>query len=186
MELKEIKTGDTLYVSDKKSFVSRTIVKVMKHYAKKKKIKYDFIFSHAARFIWIADKLYVYGSIDSGYKPWVFENHYSLNDPDKPCAISRRKTKLSKEEEKQTTHYCQHLVTVSLAYQYWALFLWLLLAYLNIDLFRNDSDNFTYCYEAEEMCRKNLNPANYGQTYKTDFFMLCNDPNYDVIFKSNA
>jgi hypothetical protein len=184
MELQSIKTGDVLLVTSYNSFISKAIVHVMKRWAKKLGLKPDFILSHAGTFVWINGILYVYGSIDSGYKPWIFEDHYDLNSPNQGIVIQRRNIPLTKEEEDKTVKYVQHLTTVSLMYQYWNFIQWLILVYLGWNLFRKDRDAFTYCFEAEYKRRKDLNPEWYpGQDYRVDFFMLSMDKHYPIIFK---
>jgi hypothetical protein len=181
----QIHTGDTFLVTNPKDFVPRQICAVMRQWAKKK--GYDklpdynpkFIFSHAARFAWIAGELYLFGSIDSGYKPILFRRHYNF-DKDY-YIVMRRKAALSDTEKDQTINQCIHLVTVSGLYQFWNFVQWLALVYLDINLFKKDSDKFTYCYEGERMARKDLNPENYGDTYQTDLFQLVYDPNYEII-----
>ena len=191
----EIKTGDTLLIMDKKSFISKSIVKVMKKWAwKKYKIANPpIVLSHAARFAKVYNTTYVYGSIDSGYKPWEFDKHYSFDSGEYSIVIMRRKIPLTPTEEERTFRYIQELTAVSFAYQYANFIKWLALVYLNINLFKLSDKisklfsiqrKITYCYESEYMCRKNLNPKNYGDTYQVDFFMLINDPNYEIIYKS--
>lgn len=180
----QIQTGDTLLVTNYKDFVSKTIVSTMKKYNKQNNINCPIVLSHSARFSRIAGKLYVFGSIDSGYKPWIFEKHYSLNDPNEGLVIMRRKVPLTFKEKMQTINYMMHLTTISFMYQYWALLQWLLLVYLKIDTFKEDSDKTTYCYEGELKCRKDLNPSNYGQTYKVPFHILINDPLYEIIYNN--
>jgi hypothetical protein len=189
METSQIKTGDNFFTTDYNSFVSKTICKVMLKWAQKKKIPIaldskgsKIILSHACTFVWIADKLYVMGSIDSGYKPWLFDNHYKLNDPNEGVAIMRRKIPLTKDEENALTHEALHLVGVSFMYQYWNLIQWLALVYLGINLFKKDSDAVTYCYESTYLLRKKLNPNNYGQTFMVDLFSLTNDTLYSFIY----
>lgn len=178
MNINDIKTGDTLLVKSDK-FLSKTIVKVMKHWGKKKGYPTNIIYSHAARFVWIANKLYVFESVDNGYNPRLFEIHYDWDKSD--FAIMRRKISLSEEEIKQTTHFCLHLDTISIMYQYWNFFQWLLLVYLKINTFKKDTDKFEYCFESERKARKNLNPENYGNVNQTDIFDLLYDPNYEII-----
>jgi hypothetical protein len=181
MKLKDIKTGDTFLVKSN-SFLSKTICKVMKKWGKKKGYDTSLIFSHAARFIWIADKLYLFGSVDNGYNPILFNRHYNWNNDN--FIIMRRNKELSELEQKQTTTYCLHLDTVSISYQYWNFVQWLFKVYLNINLFKKDSDKFTYCYESERKARKDLNPENYQEVYITDIYQLLYDPNYKIIYKS--
>ena len=184
MEITDIQTGDGFLTTTYNNFVSKAIVYVMKKWAKKKGIQAPIVLSHAAGFAWIAGELYVYGSIDSGYKPWIFNKHYSLTDSNEGVVVMRRKIALTDAEKNQTINYMQHLTTVSFMYQYWNLLKWLILVYLNINLFRPDSEKTTYCYESELMRRKNLNPDKYGETYQADFFMLIDDPNYEIIYKN--
>ena len=181
MNINDIKTGDSFLVK-RNSFLSKTICAVMKHWGKKNGYKVDLLFSHAARFVWIADTLYIFGSVDNGYQPLVFSRHYDWNNDD--FAVMRRKTPLTHAEENQTSNYCLHLDTISLSYQYWNFIQWLLLVYLNINTFGNDSDKFNYCFESERKARKDLNPENYGNVNKTDIFDLLYDKNYDIIYKS--
>lgn len=181
MKLEDIKTGDTFLVRNPKDFISRMICKVMTKWGKKKGYNTDLVYSHAARFGWIANELYLFGSIDSGYRPILFKLHYSLEDN---CVIMRRNKDLSNDEQNQTINYCMYLTTVSKLYQYWNFIQWLMLVYLNIDTFKKDSDGFTYCYESERMARANLNPENYKDVYKTDIFQLIYDPNYKIIYKN--
>ncbi|MFA5153584.1 MAG: hypothetical protein WC554_13555 [Clostridia bacterium] len=122
MNLNDVKTGDTLLVKNNK-FLSKTICKVMKCWGNKNGYPTNIIFSHAARFIWLADKLYVFESVDNGYNPRLFELHYDWKTSD--FVVMRRKILLTEEEMKQTTNYCLHLDTISLSYQYWNFFQWL-------------------------------------------------------------
>lgn len=178
----DVKTGDTLLVRSD-SFLSKTIVKVMKRYGKHMGYNTDIIFSHAGRFIWIDDDLYVFESVSNGYNPRLFEKHYDLNESD--MCIMRRKEELTPEEQKQTRKFCLHLDTISNGYQYWNFLQWLVYVYLHIDTFKKGGRNkFEYCYESEAEARKNLNPDNYGYVDRTDFFQLYNDPNYDIIYQN--
>jgi hypothetical protein len=182
MDIKEIKNGDSFLVNGD-TFLSRTICKVMKHWGKKKGYNTTILYSHAARFCWIADELYLFGSVDNGYQPIKFRLHYDWNKDD--FAIMRRKTELSATEEKQTINYCLHLDTVSVGYQYWNFIQWLLLAYVGINTFKKGTnDSFNYCYESERKCRKDLNPENYGDVSQTDIFDLLYDPNYTILYRS--
>jgi hypothetical protein len=184
MELKDIKTGDTVLVNHD-NFLSRTIRKVMKKWGKKNGYDTSLLFSHAGRCIWISKKLYVFESVANGYQPRLFENHYDLQKTD--LAIMRRKTPLKKDEMDQTTHFCLHLDTLSISYQFWNFAQWLLLVYLGINTFskrKDDNDKFEYCYESEREARKNLNPDRYGNVDQTDIFQLLYDPNYEIIYKS--
>ena len=179
--MNEVKDGDTFLVRTD-SWLSRTICNVMRRWGKKKKRPLTPIYSHAARFAWIADELYLFGSVENGYNPILFRKHYDWDQTD--FAIMRRKKELSVEEKKQTINYMLHLDTISISYQYWNFIQWLLLVYLNIDTFGNDSKKFMYCYESERYARKNLNPDRYGNVSRTDIFDLLYDPNYDVVYKS--
>jgi len=182
MEKKDVKTGDTLLVNAD-TFLSKIIRKVMKKWGKRQGYPINIIYSHAARFIWIADTLYVFGSIENGYQPWEFDKHYDWEKSD--FAVMRRKKELSVKEVKQTTNYVLHLDTVSISYQYWNFIQWLLLVYLNISTFNNDRDKFTYCYESEHKARKNLNPNWYvGSVAQTDIFELLYDSNYEIIYRN--
>ena len=181
MNIEDIKTGDS-FLTRSDTFISKAICRVMTKWGKKKGYPTDLVYSHAARFIWIADELYLFGSVDNGYQPILFKLHYDWDKDN--FAIMRRKTILTKNEEIQTTNYCIHLDTVSISYQYWNFVQWLIKVYLGINLFRKDSDSYTYCYEGERKCRKNLNPENYGDTYITDIFQLLYDKNYKIIYKS--
>jgi hypothetical protein len=179
MNQNDIQTGDTLLIRNKKDFISRTICAVMKKWGTKKGLPTDKIYSHAGRFVWIAGKLYVYGSIDSGYKPWLFDLHYKWDDD---LMVMRRKTPLSLPEMDQTTNFCLHLVTISRMYQYLNFIKWLTLVYLGLNIFGKENDHVMYCYESEHLCRKNLNPDNYGDISQTDIFQLVYDPNYEIIW----
>jgi len=193
--INDIQTGDNFLTTSYDDFVSKSIVKVMKKYAKQHNIKSEIVLSHAAELIWIANELYVYGSIDSGYKPWLFRRHYKLDDPNEGCVIMRRKIPLTDDEKNKITNYCQYLVGVSFMYQYFNLIKWLVLVYLHINLFKlsykiskllNIIYKITYCYQSTFMCRKNLNPEYYGnyEDYMVDFFMLINDDKYEIIYKN--
>jgi len=177
----DIKTGDTFLVRSD-TFLSKTICKVMRHWGKKNGYPTDMIYSHAARFVWLADELYLFGSVENGYNPILFDRHYDWDHDD--FVVMRRKTPLTPEEEKQTIHYVLHLDTVSVSYQYWNFIQWLLLVYLNIDTFKEDGDKFNYCYESEARARRNLNPEFYDKVYKASVFDLLYDPNYEIIYKS--
>jgi hypothetical protein len=181
MKLENIKTGDTFLVKSD-TFISKAICSVMKRWGKKNNYPTDLIYSHAARFVWIAKELYLFGSVDNGYQPILFKLHYDWNKDD--FCIMRRKTPLTEAEEIQTTNYCLHLDTVSVSYQYWNFVQWIVKVYLGWNWFKKDSDGFTYCYESEMKDRKNLDPDNYGDVYITDIFQLLYDKNYNIIYKS--
>ena len=182
MNINDIKDGDTLLVNNG-SWLSNTITKVMTKWGKRRGLPVKPMYSHAARFVWIEDKLYVFGSVDNGYQPWEFNKHYDWENGD--FAVMRRKEPLTEKERKQTIHYMLHLDTISISYQYWNFIQWLILVYLRLDTFWNDSKKYMYCYESERECRKNLNPENYmGNISKTDIFDLLYDPFYEVIYKS--
>ena len=181
MNINDIKDGDTFLVKTD-NWLSKTICKVMTIWGRKRRFPVKPIYSHAARFIWIADELYLFGSVENGYNPILFRKHYDWENSD--FAIMRRKEPLNEEERKQTINYMLHLDTISISYQYWNFIQWLLLVYLGIDTFGNDSKKFMYCYESERYARKNLNPEKYGNVSKTDIFDLLYDPLYKVIYKS--
>jgi len=179
--LKDIRTGDT-FLTKSNTFISKAICKVMKDWGKKKGYNTDLIYSHAARFVWIAGELYLFGSVDNGYNPILFRKHYDWDKDN--FLIMRRKENLTLQEENKTLNYCLHLDTVSIGYQYWNFIQWIIKVYLNISLFWKDKDKFTYCYEAERKARKELNPENYGEVYITDIFELIYDKYYNIIYKS--
>lgn len=194
MNILDIKDGDTLLVTNHKSFVSRTIVKVMRHWGKKlvkrgiytqEQVDSLHIQSHAARLFWDRGLLYVYGSIDSGYKPWLFERHYNWATSD--FTIMRRKTPLTSTEAAVSFHFAQHLVAISLGYQFVNFLQWLATVYLGIRGFntrKDDNDKFEYCYESEREHRKHLNPEWYGNVDQTDIYDLMLDPHYEIIYQS--
>ena len=181
MNINDIQDGDTFLVRSS-SFLSKMICKVMTHWGKKKGYEVKPMYSHAARFIWIADELYVFGSVANGYNPLLFEKEYNWDTDD--FAVMRRKKPLTKAEKKQTTRFVLHLDSISIMYQYWNFLKWLLLVYLNINTFGKGNDKMMYCYESEERARKDLNPENYGIISETDIFDLLYDKNYEVIYKS--
>ena len=182
MKIEEIKTGDTLLIRGT-GFISNVICKVMEKWGKRNKYDTSKLYSHAGTFIWIAGELYVFGSIDSGYKPWLFKLHYDWDKDN--YLIMRRNTELTLEESNKVTNYCLHLVTVSLLYQYWNFIQWLVLVYLKINLFKQDSPDYTYCYESTRMVRKDLDPDNYTEVYQSDLFQILYDKNYSIIFINN-
>jgi hypothetical protein len=181
MNINDVKTGDSFLVRSN-SFLSKTICAVMKHWGKKKGYNVDIIYSHAARFVWLADELYLFGSVDNGYNPILFNRHYNWDTDN--FAVMRRNTELSHKEEDQTINFVLHLDTVSIGYQYWNFIQWLMLVYLNINTFKNDTDKFNYCFESEAKARKNLNPDQYGNVSETDIFDLLYDKNYSIIYRS--
>ena len=182
MTINDVQLGDSMLRKDPKDFISRVICAVMLKWAKKQGYPKDLVYSHAARLIPIAGKLYVFGSIDSGYKPWIFELHYNWDEDD--FCIMRRKTPLTQEEQNQTTNFCLHLVTISRMYQYLNFIKWLMIVYLNINLFKKENNHIMYCYNSEHECRENLNPDSHLNDPKTDVFQLLYDPNYEIIYKS--
>ena len=182
MKKDDVKTGDTFLVKSDK-FLSRTICKVMKHWGKMKGYDTSIIYSHAARFIWIDDVLYLFGSVINGYNPIEFDDNYNWNTSD--FAIMRHKPPITFDEEKKTRKFCLHLDSVSITYQYWNFVQWLTLVYLKINLFTKDSEKFCYCYESERLARKDLYPQNYGDVNRTDIFDLLFDKDYELIYRSN-
>jgi hypothetical protein len=180
MTLNDVKTGDDFLVKGN-TWLSKIICAVMKKWGKKNGYDVSLLFSHAAQFLWIADELYLFGSVDTGYRPILFKNHYNWDTDN--FVVMRRNVELTEEEMKQTINYCLHLDTVSQGYQYWNFIQWLLLVYLNINTFK-DTDRFNYCYESERKCRKNLNPDHYGDVAETSIFDLLFDKFYGIIYKS--
>lgn len=181
MNINDVKTGDSFLVRDN-SFLSKTICAVMKHWGKKNSYNVDILYSHAARFVWVADELYLFGSVVNGYNPIIFNRHYNWETDN--FVVMRRNVPLTEAEEKQTTNYVLHLDTVSIGYQYWNFIQWLLLVYLRIDTFKNDNEKFNYCFESERRARKNLNPDQYGNVAKTDMFDILYDKNYSIIYRT--
>ena len=96
----------------------------------------------------------------------------------------RRVNPLTIEEEDQAVHYLIHLDTISKSYQYWNFIQWLLLVYLNINLFRDDPNGFLYCYESTMKLRKHLDPLKYKDVYCTDIFQLLYDKNWEIIYRN--
>jgi hypothetical protein len=182
INISDIQTGDSFLVRNRKDWLSNIICAVMKKWGKKKGYNVDLLFSHAARFVWIADELYLFGSIDVGYRPILFRLHYNWENDE--FVIMRRKTELTEKEKKQTTNYCLHLTTISLMYQYWNFIQWLMLVYLGINTFGGKGDRANYCYESEDKCRKDLNPEWYGDISEVSIFNLLYDKNYSIIYKS--
>jgi hypothetical protein len=182
MEKEEVKTGDTFLVKSD-TFLSRIICKVMKRWGKRKGYDTSIVYSHAARFIWIDNVLYLFGSVINGYNPIEFDDNYDWKTTD--FAVMRHKPPLTDDEEKRTRTFCLHLDSVSITYQYWNFVQWLALVYLRINLFTKDSEKFCYCYESERMCRKDLYPQNYGDVNRTDVFDLLFDKDYEIIYRSD-
>jgi hypothetical protein len=190
MMIEAIKTGDNLLIRNPNDFVSRSIVGVMKDYAKEQGYTSDpnfdinFTFSHAATFVWVGGKLYLYGSIDSGYKPILFNKHYDWYN-DQYC-IMRRNGELTIEDENTVITECQHLVTVSNGYRYWMFLGWLAKVYLNFNTFgKRSPEHFTYCYESTRLVRQALS-GNTDPTAITDVYELIYDPEYSVIYRNNC
>lgn len=186
MKLNEIKTGDNLLVTSNK-WLSRTIVKVMKDWGKKTNRHLDKVYSHAGTLIWSGGELYVFESVDGGFKPRLFEDHYDLVDSD--LAIMRRNKPLNKTDEDRVINAAFRLTRKSTSYQYWNFIQWLSTVYLGIKMFntkKEDNDKFEYCYESTMEIRKALNPENYGNVDMTDIYDLMLDPNYKVIYQSKG
>ena len=171
MKITDIKTGDTLLTNSDK-FLSRVIVKVMRHWGKKTGRKERKLYSHAGRFAWLGGELYVFGSIASGYNPSTFKGG--------DFAIMRRRVPLTEEETNKTINYMLHLDSISLGYQYWNFVKWLLRVYLNINILWKKTPRFLYCYEAEYYARQNLDPLTHPDQ-PVDIFTLLEDPEYEII-----
>jgi hypothetical protein len=194
MKITDIKTGDSILVTNYNNFLSNTIRKVMFKFGKQENIITDTILSHACTAVWIDNELYAFGSVESGYKPWLFKLHYSLQDLNRNgIVVMRRNEPLSKEEEVKLRHYCIHLNTISIAYQFWNFIQWLAYVYCTVkvkgkrfrlNLFTKDADAFNYCYESGMLCRKWLNPDNYKDCCITSFFDLYFDSSYHVVYKN--
>src|ERR1035437_4283095 len=99
MTINDVETGDSFLVKGT-GFLSNLIYTVMKHWGKKKGYNTDLIYTHAARFIWIGDDLYIFGSVGNGYNPLLFIDKYDWNTTD--FAVMRRKIPLTAAEEDQT------------------------------------------------------------------------------------
>jgi hypothetical protein len=181
MRKEEVQTGDNFFIKGS-GLISDTICTTMIRWGKQQEYDTSRVYSHAGTFVWIGGELYVFGSIDSGFKPWLFNYHYDWDKDD--FMIQRRNIPLSFSDTNLVVHTCMHYVTVSLLYQYWNFIQWLVLVYLHINLFRKGSQDFTYCYNSTKLIRKALNPEKYNDEGLTDIFTLIYDPNYYTLYTS--
>lgn len=184
----ELQTGDNFLVRGS-SFLSKSICKVMRKWAKKKgysKYLVDRVMSHAAVVI-VHTELpnipYLYGSTESGYKPIEFDKHYDWDNDE--FIIMRRRNGMNDDQKAEVLRYCLHLTTVSIFYQYWNLIQWILLVYLNFNTFKKDREAFTSCYESCYLTRREVEPNKYPYLPNPDVFMLLGDDNYEIIYVSD-
>jgi hypothetical protein len=170
MNINNIKTGD-VFLTYGGTFLSKSIRYFMKLFAKKNHIKYDWIASHAATFIWIDNILYLGESVDNGYHLRVFDKHYSF-DKDDYCILRSNKS-YSKDEESKAISYILHLQTISDFYQYTNFIQWPLYIVFGINTFGKSGSRTTYCYESTYKVLNAVRPDDWTSNLEViDFFKL--------------
>jgi hypothetical protein len=153
------------------SFLSRSIISVMKHVAKKKKltdkipipkILGKWINSHWGTLQFEAGKWRIYESISQGFKPTKFLDAYSMDDN----FIILASPDFTTEQEIKSLDGCLELEWHSVTYGYLTLVLWLLYAYLNINLFPLMGMACENCYETTHQVLKWVYPDKYSNDTK--------------------
>jgi len=129
IDTSKIQDGDR-FLSAGTAWISKQIIHYMTLYRDKfpvvngvKNLLSGFVASHCATFFWIDGVLYLYGSIDWGYKPIVFTDHYSENDS---WIILRTKDGYTDGQKKLALNYAMVSMGGSTIYPYWALPMWIL------------------------------------------------------------
>ena len=128
-DLKLIHSGD-IGVFAGKSTVSKLIIHYMKEYRDNGKFNIDkgiiellngFVPSHLATFFWIDRQLYLFGSIESGFKPILFKDHMY----DYTSFMIIRKSGYTIEKVSKGLKYAMTSTGKSSIYPYWRLPLWI-------------------------------------------------------------
>jgi len=180
MKEEDIKTGDVYLVNGrnekgKQTFLSKAIDWWMKVYAKKYNIKYDWIGSHAATFLWIGKNLYLGESIDNGFHIRKFKAHYDF-EKDDFCVLKPIKP-YTEEEQEKIVELIISLQVVNVFYKYTNFIFWPIYIVFGINLF-GKTRKFTYCYESTDMIMKEMNRSVAKDIYVSSFFDLYNNENY--------
>ena len=149
----QLQTGDRILVNST-SFLSRTIQKVMRHYAKQEGISDEYTYSHAGTILDIWLQTYIAESVENGLRIREFYGRYSPSNDD--ILIVRTKKEYSDYEKNCSRKYAIHLQEINNFYQYWGLLSWLLYVYVTfkwkgkyhrINFFGKGNKFSNYCYE---------------------------------------
>ena len=166
----KIQNGDRFGIAGT-SFLSRSIISVMKHVARKKKLTNQvpipkilngWINSHWGTLQFEAGKWRIYESISQGFKPSNFLDHYSMDD----SFIILRSPNFTPEQQTQSLDGCLELSWHSVTYGYMTLLMWLVYAYLGINLFPLMGMAFENCYETTHQILKWIYPEKYSNDTK--------------------
>jgi len=126
LDLSDIQDGDFGFFQGRKG-ISKAIIKAMEDY--KKNFVIDpavlalldgFVASHVGVFFWDRGELWLYGSIEWGFKPIKLRDHYNITD----SFIVLRDPGWTKALQDKAFIYCQEKVGDSTSYPYWRLLLW--------------------------------------------------------------
>jgi hypothetical protein len=167
-----IQTGDA-FISHGTATISQAIEYFMEEYRKNFHVDPGVIklltdangkvmtISHCATFIWDAGDLWLYGSIDWGYKPIIFTDHYTENDN-----LMVLRDGLTEIQQHNLVVDAMKMTGEATLYPYWILAMWALYVathwkYLLSGGGHRAEDCFKACYELKRAIlpdKYNLNP----------------------------
>jgi hypothetical protein len=184
----KLQNGDRFGIAGT-SWISRQIIAVMKHVAKRKKltdkipipkILGQWIPSHWGTLHFEAGKWRIYESISQGFKPTKFLDAYSMDDN----FIILRTPNFTTEQKTQSLDGCLELEWHSVTYGFFTLVMWLIYAYLRINLFPFMGMACENCYETTHQVLKWIFPDKYSNDTKlVPYWYIVRDDDEIVIDK---
>lgn len=186
MDLTKIQNGDRLLYAGT-SFISKAIIYWMRQYTKKFTISPStltllngFVGSHSGTLFWVNGVLYIYESVDFGYKPDVFTDKY--ND-ESNFLILRIKGGYTPEQAKAALAYAMQLVAVSVIYPYWDLIFWIQYITTGISwMLKWGGTKSEYCFESTYRILNHVLPDVFTKDSQViSFFDLVGDNDIIVI-----
>ena len=188
IDISKIQDGDRLF-SHGTAAISKDIEHWMTVYRDNGKFKIDpgvlkllngFIASHCATFFWVQGKLYIYGSIEYGYRPIVFTDHYSDADS---FLVLRSRDGYTASQKIAAFNYAMQALGDSTIYPYWALPMWI--AYVKTGwkwFLSGGGHRAQVCYKSVYQVLKAVEPEKYtvNPLYAT-FFDDCRPDDQPVI-----
>ena len=187
----QLQTGDRILVNSK-SFLSRTIQKVMRRYAKQEGISDEYTYSHAGTIVILNGEEYVAESVENGFRlRWLFRHYNAYYDD---MMIIRQKLPLTDQELVETEDEALYLQEVNNFYQYWGLLSWLLYVYVTfkwrgkyrrINFFGKGNKFSNYCYEGAYRIAKHVRPKDFQKNPEIVTCYDLYDPNRDEIVYRN-
>lgn len=187
----EVITGYRALVNGK-TFLAKTIRKVMRKYGKQMGYNLDNIFSHSGTLVHLNSRVRIVEAVANGLCPNGFFKHYDLLKDD--IIIIAPREPFTGAEVDEIAEYALDLIAVNNFYQYWSLLFWLAYVYIafkwrgkwyRLNLFGKGNKFSNVCFEATHRIVKHVRPKDFpGNSEIASCFDLY-DPRRDVIVYRN-